>query len=52
MTMRIVDKDKIKDKVSGGEDIREQRSQNIGRVVYVAIKILISDHTSNAGKND
>lgn len=52
MTMRIVDKDKIKDKVSGGEDIREQRSQNIGRVVYVAIEILISDHTSNAGKND
>lgn len=34
------------------EENREQRSQNIGRVVYVATEILMSDHSSNAGEND
>lgn len=52
MTMKIVDRDRRKDKVNGREDIREQRSQNFGRVVYVAIELLMSDHTSNAGEND
>lgn len=33
------------------EENREQRSQNIGRVVYVATEILMSDHSSNAGEN-
>lgn len=52
MTMRVVDRDGTKDKVNGREDIGEQRGQKIEKFVYMAIEILISDHTNAIGKND
>lgn len=51
MTMRVDDGGRIQNKVNGGEGIREQRDQKIGSFAYVAVQILMRDHTGNAGKN-
>lgn len=42
----------MKDKDNGGVDVREQRGQEIGRIIYVALEIIMNDHISSVGKND
>lgn len=42
----------MKDKVNGRVDVREERGQTIGRIIYVATEIITNDHASTVGKND
>lgn len=40
----------MKDEDDGRVDVREQRDQKIGRIIYVVFEIIMNNHISSVGK--
>lgn len=52
MTVRIVERDRVKDKDKEKNGCQGTERRTIGRIIYVAIEVIMNDHISNGGKNE